>query len=106
MNHLDHFYILDFRKEFYMRVKDIIITIGFITILLVLLLINIVKQDQEISLTERRKLAKFPKITLKRIVNGEVSKEIEEYTTDQFVARDTFREIKSSFNTRNIKTKR
>lgn len=78
--------------------KNIIITIGFIAILLMILLTNIFKQDQEISITERRKLAQFPEITLKKIINGDVTKKIEEYTIDQFLARDTFREIKSFFN--------
>lgn len=85
-----------------MKVKDIIITVGFVTILVIVMLVNVFKQDEEISITERRKLAKFPEITIKKLVNGDVSKKIEEYTTDQFVARDTLKKIKSEFNTRNI----
>lgn len=81
-----------------MKNKNIIITIGFITILIILLLVNIFKKDQEISITERRKLAQFPEITLEKIINGDVTEKIEEYAVDQFVARDNLREIKAFFN--------
>ena len=66
-----------------------------------LFLANIVKQDQAISITERRQLVQFPEITLKTVISGEVSKKIEDYTVDQFVIRDTFRGVKSFFS-RNI----
>ena len=80
------------------KIKNIIITVGFIIILATTLLVNIIKKDQEISIIERRKLAQFPEITLKKIVNGDTTKKIEEYTIDQFIARDTLRKIKSFFN--------
>ena len=80
------------------KARNVVITIGFIVIFMILFLANILKQDQEISITERRKLAQFPEITLKKVINGEVSKGIEKYTVDQFVVRDTFRAIKSFFS--------
>lgn len=80
------------------KTKNIVITVGFVLILIILLLANILNKDQEISITERRKLARFPEMTLKKVTNGQVSKEIERYTTDQFIARDTFRGIKSFFS--------
>lgn len=83
------------------KTRNIVITIGFIVVLMLLLLVNIVKQDEEISISERRKLAQFPEITYKKIINGEVSKKIEDYTIDQFVKRDVFRGVKLFFS-RNI----
>ena len=83
------------------QTRHVVITIGFVAILMLFFLANIVKQDQVISITERRKLAQFPEITLKTLTNGEVSKKIEDYTVDQFVIRDTFRGVKSFFS-RNI----
>ncbi len=80
------------------KARNVVITIGFIVIFMILFLANILKQDQEISITERRKLAQFPEITLKKVINGEASKGIEKYTVDQFVVRDTFRAIKSFFS--------
>ena len=42
------------------KIKDIIVTIIFIVLLLVIFVSNMLKQDNEISISERRKLAKFP----------------------------------------------
>ncbi len=80
------------------KIKNKIISIGFIIILIILLLVNIFKHDQEISMSERRKLAQFPKITINNLINGEVSKKFDDYSIDQFIARDSFRRIKSIFN--------
>ena len=49
------------------KMKDIIITIGFVMILSIVFFINIISKDKEISTTERRKLAQFPEITYKKI---------------------------------------
>ena len=80
------------------KARNVVISIGFIVILLILFLANILKQDQVISITERRKLEQFPEITLKKTIDGEVSKSIEKYAVDQFIVRDTFRGIKSFFS--------
>lgn len=83
------------------KTKNVVIAIGFVVILMLMFLANIVKQDQAISIAERRKLAQFPEITLKKVISGEVSEKIEDYTVDQFVIRDVFRGVKSFFS-RNI----
>ena len=83
------------------KTKNKIITIGFVIILISVFLINIIIKDKEISTSERRKLAKLPKITLKTLVNGEVTKTWEEYAVDQFFERDLFRSIKA-FYSKNI----
>ncbi len=78
--------------------KDISISIGFVLILTIVFITNIFNKDKEISIAERRKLVQFPEITTKRILNGTVSKEFEEYAMDQFVGRDVLRSIKALFN--------
>ena len=83
------------------KTKNKIISIGFVTILIAVFVINIIIKDKEISTSERRKLAKLPKITLKTLVNGEVTKTWEEYAVDQFFERDLFRSIKA-FYSKNI----
>ena len=80
------------------EIKNIVVTIEFFLILLIIFLVNILKQDEEISITERRKLAQFPKITIKNIISGDITQKIEEYTTDQFIARYQLRGIKSIFS--------
>lgn len=87
------------------KVKDKIITIGFITIIAIVFLANMIVRDQKVSSTERRKLAQVPEVTVKNIMNGDTFKEFEEYVMDQFIARDTLRSIKSYVNINILKQK-
>lgn len=80
------------------RTKNILITIIFVFILVLMFTLNILAEDKLISDSERRKLAQFPEITISKLANGDVTDKLEKYTTDQFVARDFFRGIKSFFN--------
>lgn len=80
------------------RTKNILITIIFVFILVLMFVLNILAEDKQISDSERRKLAQFPEITISRLANGDVTDKLEKYTTDQFVGRDFFRSIKSFFN--------
>lgn len=77
------------------KTRNKIIVIGFVSILFIFFIANIVKKDEQISLTERRKLTQFPTITFKSIKSGKVSENIDKYTVDQFIFRDSFRSIKS-----------
>ncbi len=77
------------------KTKNKVITIGFSIILCIIFLINIISEDKLISEAERRKLAQKPEITLENIKNGKANKDIDKYVTDQFIARDALREIKS-----------
>lgn len=77
------------------RIKNIIISFGFVVILISVFVINIVQKDKAISTTERRRLAQLPKINAETIKNGIASEKFEKYTADQFFARDFFRGIKS-----------
>ena len=56
------------------------------------------KPAQEISDSERRKLAQFPELSVTNIVNGSFMNKFEDYTLDQFPFRDTVRQIKSLFH--------
>ena len=53
---------------------------------------------EEISDAERRKLAQFPKLTVKTVLGGSFMEDFEEYTLDQFPLRDTFRQLKAVFH--------
>jgi len=75
--------------------KNIVVTIAFALLLVLFFLINLLKPDTDISLTERRKLAKFPDITIKKVFDASFSKNFEKYTTDQVINRDEFRSLKS-----------
>ncbi len=47
------------------------------------------------SQSERRQLAQFPEISWQSITSGEFAKKFDEYTTDRFPVRDTWRSIKA-----------
>lgn len=80
------------------KIKNIVITFGFIIILFAFLIANMVIQDKEMSETERRKLAEFPRVTIDTLTSGDFSEEFEQYALDQFVLRDSLRSIKSYVN--------
>lgn len=76
------------------KIKDIVLTIIFITFLFTFMIVNIMKKDDDISYSERRKLQKMPKITYDSVINGTYFNTLDKYTTDQFIWRDNFRKIK------------
>ena len=76
------------------KIKDKALTIIFITFLFTFMVVNIVKKDNDISYSERRKLQKAPKITYDSVINGTYFNTLDKYTTDQFIWRDNFRKIK------------
>ena len=51
------------------KTKNLIVVITFCLILIFILVSNCFAEDIEISILERRKLAKFPKITVECILN-------------------------------------
>lgn len=76
------------------KIKDIVVTIIFLFTVISLFLINVIKEDTDISLAERRKLATMPELTTKSLFDGTYFKKFDSYVTDQFVERDAFRKIK------------
>lgn len=76
------------------KVKNIVLSIIFITFLFTFMIVNIMKKDDDISYSERRKLQKMPKITYDLVINGTYFSKLDKYTTDQFIWRDNFRKIK------------
>ena len=74
--------------------KNKIITIIFLIIIILFFIINILKKDEIISISERRKLEQFPKVSVTQIFNGTFFNKFDKYVTDQFVERELFRKIK------------
>ena len=87
------------------RTKNIIVTIGFVSLLILVFLTNILTKDKEISVTERRKLAGFPEVSISKLLKGETTGKFESYAVDQFVGRDTYRAIKAFYSTNIYKQK-
>jgi len=51
-----------------------------------------------LSVSERRPLAQWPELGWKTILDGSFMTKFEDYTLDQFPARDTFRQLKALFH--------
>lgn len=77
------------------KVKNIVVTITFLSVIIIVLIINTIKPDTKISITERRKLATFPNVSVSKIIDGTFTEQFEEYTMDQFIKRDELRQIKT-----------
>jgi len=79
--------------------KEKITTIIFIIYIFSFGILHLVLKDNEISKSERRKLANLPEFTL----NNEYIEKIDKYLLDQFPLRDEFRSIKANFNYKILK---
>ena len=77
------------------QIKNRIITILFVFVLVTFLILNIIKKDQEISLSERRKLEQFPSISINNLIDGTFFQKFDQYSLDQFIKRDQFRSLKA-----------
>ena len=63
--------------------------------LLGFLIWGLCKPDDAVSVSERRKLAQKPALTLSSVLRGEFMTKFETYTLDQFPLRDSFRGLKA-----------
>lgn len=77
------------------KTRNIVVTIAFFLLLIVFFIANLLKPDTEVSQEERRKLAQFPEINTKTILDGTFAKKFDLYTTDQIIGREKFRKVKS-----------
>lgn len=80
------------------KYRDIVISVLFVLILSLFFVLNIFKSDNEVSVSERRKLTLMPKFSLKTLFNGTYFNEFDKYTTDQFIYRDNFRTLKAKMD--------
>ena len=74
--------------------KNKIITFSFVSYIIIFSVLHIVFQDHEISYTERRQLADFPRLEF----SSEYITKVEKYLLDHFPYRDEYRSIKANFN--------
>lgn len=79
--------------------KQAKITVCILTIIYgIMVFMAVCKPADEISVSERRKLAQKPELSWNTVENGSFMIKTEEYFTDQFPFRDTFRSLKSVFS--------
>ena len=70
-------------------------TLALILVWLCLVVFAWVTPDKDISETERRPLAQFPALSGETVLSGKFMGSFEDYTLDQFPARDLFRKLKA-----------
>lgn len=76
------------------NLKNIILIASFAIVIMGMLIINIIKEDTQISLSERRELKQFPEYSFSRLVDGSFLGDFDKYVTDQIIYREGFRKVK------------
>ena len=66
-----------------------------ITVWVVLVILVWLAPDQDISISERRKLASQPEFSTQTVFSGKYMAEFDDYVLDQFPLRDSFRRLKA-----------
>lgn len=82
------------------KIKHITVCVLMAIFLLVMSAVCILKPDNEISKTERRKLAQRPKLSPETVLSGKYMESFEDYAKDQFPFREDFRTIKALASTK------
>ncbi len=77
------------------KAKNIALTLLFCGFIGIFLIAGLLIPDEDISKSERRKLAKAPALSPQSISSGEFMSGFDTYSVDQFPARDSFRRLKA-----------
>ncbi len=77
------------------RQKAVIVV--FMGIIFGLSILNLFTEDLDISKAERRRLKQLPEFSSESVLEGKYFRDFEEYLLDQFVFRNTFRNLNSRF---------
>ncbi|WP_294403142.1 DHHW family protein [uncultured Clostridium sp.] len=75
---------------------EIVVSFVFIFVILQISMLNGLKKDEQASLLENRNLKQKPEFSLAGIINGDFTKEYEEYISDQFISRDLWIKLKAN----------
>ena len=68
----------------------------FISVWIILVILNFFNPKKEFSEQENRYLAKLPTFSFEKLVSGEYQEELDNYINDHFIFRNTWIKIKSS----------
>ncbi len=75
--------------------KNMMSVVVVLGLMFLLTIMNLLQPSKESSELERRPLQQFPEFSIETITSGQFQEEFSEYVSDQFVARDFFRGIKT-----------
>ena len=77
---------------------DSLLGLLFPAVLLLVMVINLIVPDREMSESENRKLAEKPQLSMNNAAGGDFMEQYENYAADQFAARDIWRSIRVSLS--------
>lgn len=77
---------------------DSLLGLLFPAVLLLVMVINLIVPDREMSEAENRKLAEKPQLSMNNAAGGDFMEQYENYAADQFAARDIWRSIRVSLS--------
>ncbi len=72
-----------------------ILALLFLAFIFGVVILNTITKDKQFSESENRMLAKKPKFTIEKLLEGRFSTKYEKYKVDQFIGRDFFINVKS-----------
>ncbi|MFA5537173.1 MAG: DHHW family protein [Bacillota bacterium] len=75
--------------------RDLAVVLGFMAVIFGFSLLNILKPDTAVSISERRQLAARPKLSQTALFSGAYFQAYEQYLLDQFVFRTELRSFKA-----------
>jgi hypothetical protein len=81
-----------------MKLKHLSVVVVFLGILYGLFIANLFKAPEELSFSERRKLAQFPEINVETVFSAEAMSGFDDYAVDQMVFRESWRRLKAQFD--------
>ncbi len=76
-------------------IKNIVVSVCFLLLLFGFAVANLLCPDTEISQSERRHLAQAPTFNWETVMDGSFMENLDSYSLDQFVLRDSFRTLKA-----------
>jgi hypothetical protein len=78
--------------------KHKINVLPFLAVLFTVLVLNILRTPDEISFTERRRLAQFPPLTAAGVMSGDFMSRFDDFAVDQMAGRNSWRRLKAIFD--------
>lgn len=76
------------------KLKNVVVSLVFVLFIVGMFGANLLKNDEEVSVSERRLLTQFPHFSFSELFDGTFFKKFDSYTVDQFIDREGFRKIK------------
>lgn len=78
--------------------KNKVLSIIFLITIFSIMVLGIIIPDKDISISERRKLSKFPSLEIDTIMNGEFFEDLNNYLVEHFPFRNFFRNVKGTIS--------